>query len=235
MNYFCCRSSNVDVALWELHSIVSSQENLGERLFDSAIEAANSCADSRYYVYKVRYNGGAPITLECQGPAPYCKLGTSTPTVDQVLSLGSEWGDIDLRGAALDMLPTGLDIQGDLDLIGSTVKVLPEDMNVYGTLLIGNTQVVNLPDGFSTEGSLTVYGEDVVSLPKNLHVAGMLCIDGTGIKKLPNGIVVGGSFSAAFSALRSIPDGFSRCYNIDLTCSKVSSLPRMLSVDNDFL
>jgi hypothetical protein len=98
--------------------------------------------------------------------------------VQQYMKDGNK-GDLDLYGAPITSLPSGLSVGGYLNLANSKITSLPSDLSVGGNLYLGNTPITSLPSGLSVGGYLDLSGTPITSLPPDLKVKGDIFIYNT--------------------------------------------------------
>ena len=73
--------------------------------------------------------------------------------IQQYMKNGGK-GDLNLYGAPITSLPSGLSVGGYLSLYGTPITSLPSGLTVGGDLNLNNTKITSLPSGLTVGGYL---------------------------------------------------------------------------------
>jgi hypothetical protein len=92
---------------------------------------------------------------------------------------GGGKGDLDLYGAPITSLPSGLSVGGYFDLSNTPITSLPPNLSVGGDFNLSDTPITSLPSGLSVGGFLSLPGSKITSLPPDLKVKGDIFIYNT--------------------------------------------------------
>jgi len=101
--------------------------------------------------------------------------------------------------------------KGDLNLYGAPITSLPSGLSVGGYLNLANSKITSLPSGLKVGGYLSLSGALITSLPPGLSVGGDLYLSFCkNLTSLPSGLSIGGDLSLSFCKnLTSLPSGLS--------------------------
>ena len=97
---------------------------------------------------------------------------------------GGGKGDLNLYGAPITSLPSGLSVGGYLNLANSKITSLPPGLSVGGDLDLSDTPITSLPSGLSVGGFLNLPGSEITSLPPDLKVEVGIFIYNTPLSEL---------------------------------------------------
>ena len=139
-------------------------------------------------------------------------------------------GDLDLTGARVTSLPSGLQVGGYLDLSYTPVTFLPSGLRVDGNLILIDTPITSLPTGLKVGDSLNLSGTSITSLPAGLQVSGHLYLIGTPITSLPSGLRVGRHLYLSNTPITALPSDLQVGGDLILTGTPITSLPADLRV-----
>lgn len=90
-------------------------------------------------------------------------------------------------------IPESLIVKGDLDLRGAGIDLLPDNLIVMGDLIIQNTVIQQLPRRLKVGGNVDLTGSPLKALPNCMQVGADLILTGIALLALPNGIRVNGN------------------------------------------
>ena len=102
--------------------------------------------------------------------------------VQQYIKDGGK-GDLNLYGAPITSLPSGLSVGGYLNLANSKITSLPPGLKVGGDFDLSDTPITSLPSSLSVGGYLNLPGSEITSLPSDLSVGGDLISYDTPLSK----------------------------------------------------
>jgi hypothetical protein len=105
--------------------------------------------------------------------------------IQQYMKNGGK-GELDLTGAPITSLPSGLSVGGDLNLsFCKNLTSLPPGLSVGGDLYLSFCKnLTSLPSGLSIGGDLSSSNTKITSLPPDLKVGGDLRLYDTPLSKL---------------------------------------------------
>ena len=119
--------------------------------------------------------------------------------------------------------------QGDLNLEGAPITFIPSGLEVGGNLNLSKTKITSLPDGLKVDGNLNLSDTKITLLPLDLKVGGSLNLANSSIKSLPDGLEVGGHLNLTVSRITSLPRGL-KVGGLSLWGRPITSLPSDLQV-----
>jgi hypothetical protein len=161
-----------------------------------------------------------PDTLRLSGTLDIRKTHVS------VLPEGCTCGELLAQNSKLTALPGSLVVSNDINIRDTAINGLPDGLSCT-SLFASGSKLEGLPKGFSVEGTIDLRDTEMEVLPEELACS-VLMLAGSKVKVLGRGTSIKADLLAAGSNLRILPRDLHVPGRLDLSDSKIRTLPRGL-------